>query len=88
MGVPAITLFDTSALTSGRPEDERAVVHCLLVLAKTVCKKYGIEPPEIVMHEMQIEGDNQGEGVVQGSMKAANGMTSQADLQVRIKGKG
>jgi len=53
LGVPAFTLFDTHDLLSENP-NERAVVLCILALSR-VAVKYGLEPPQVVKYEHEIE---------------------------------
>jgi len=53
LGVSEHVLFDSGALVSAE-KNQRAVVHCILALAK-VATKYGIAPPEIVKMEMELD---------------------------------
>jgi len=53
LGVSEHVLFESGALVSAE-KNQRAVVHCILALAK-VATKYGIAPPEIVKMEMELD---------------------------------
>jgi len=53
LGVSQHVLFESGALVSAE-KNQRAVVHCILALAK-VATKYGIAPPEIVKMEMELD---------------------------------
>jgi hypothetical protein len=53
LGVSEHVLFESAALVTAE-KNQRAVVHCILALAK-VATKYGIAPPEIVKMEIELD---------------------------------
>jgi len=72
LGVPTFLLFDSSALLSKR--DIRVVVYCILRLAK-IATQYGIEPPEVVKLEKEIDALKKGGDAAEGDL------TSQKELE-------